>query len=1215
VRTLVDLLLERATHRGEQLAYAFLENGADEAGRLTYAALDRQARAIAAHLQALDAAGERALLLYPAGLQLLAGLFGCLYAGVIAIPAPPPEASRLKRSGPRLRAIADDAQASLVLTTRGLVDEADRPLCERRPLRWLETDRIDPELADHWREPGVSDSHLAYLQYTSGSTSTPKGVMISHRNLLAHLSHLQQECQYTPDSVTVTWMPYFHDYGLVEGLLEPLYNATPCYVMSPVAFIKRPFHWLRAICRYRGTHSQAPNFAYDHCVRRVTPEQRAQLDLRGWRAAGNAAEPINPRVMAAFQETFGPCGFAWRTFSPAYGLAEATLLVSSTPQQEEPVVKRLQAAALEANRVALANGEGGLVREVVGCGRVFAATPVAIAQPETLTRCAPGEVGEIWVGGPAVAEGYWQRPEETERTFRARLRDTGEGPFLRTGDLGFVEDGQLFITGRLKDVIIIRGTNHYPQDVEWTVQGAHPALRPENGAAFSVMVDGEEKLVVVQEVEREHVPNLNVAEVVQAIRQAVAEGHELDVHSVQLLRRGSLPKTSSGKIQRSACRAAFGHDNPDVLAAWTAPTPAAARPVAASVPLARSEQKPASGTRAATGEPANGTPAVAGAAAEVSRRRGDDLIGWLREYAADRINSRLMDERRCIPPYILLDFGNRGLLGMQVAETYGGLALRYADFFRVLEQLAAIDLTLGAVVFLNNSNGIRPIQHFATPALRDELLPLLARGRELASFALTEPGAGSNLGGLACVARPAGEAGWRLRGVKRWNASSWAGVVSVFARLAEPDGRPGAVTGFAVRQGSPGLRVGPEALTVGLRGSVQNALYLHDVPVGPANLLGELRKGMVVAEDALLVGRLCTAAVCLGGLKRCAQLMVRYAGRRLIATGRLLDNPVTLAKLSDLTAMIAATESLLGGAAALLDAGESLPQELAMAAKVTATEQLSWATGELLQLLGGRGYMENNIGAQLWRDARALTVGEGPNESLTLFLGRSATDADMVGRLLRERFDAGPLAGRLHDAAQQIRARCLGPGAPFPERPAALAWAHTLAGKAAADAFLVAAVEAAARRQPGRHLSRVAEWARLRFEATLDRALRGELLEPVLLTAPETADLVLGYAGTIGDVEQTLPGEEDALDPLLRRAPAAADGPAEALPGAVAVTGDLPAANTEPAPPPAAPPARTPASAKRDLLERVLRERLGRSGGKRPGPATTTTSDPQETCS
>jgi acyl-CoA synthetase (AMP-forming)/AMP-acid ligase II len=574
METLVDLLRERAVGQGDRLAFVFLEDGSFETQRITYAELDERARAVAARLEESAAAGERALLIYPAGLDFLIGFFGCLYAGLIGIPTPPPEASRLKRTKPRLESIARDARASWVLTTapiRALLEQQSGPSLFGTKSCWLTTDEIDPGAADAWRAPRLSGESLAYLQYTSGSTAEPKGVMIDHRSLLFYVAQLQQVCRYTPESITVSWLPNFHDYGLIQALLEPLYSATPSYLMSPFAFVKRPVAWLRAITRYRGTHSQAPNFAYDLCARRISQEHCEGLDLASWRAAGNAAELINPKVLDAFCARFGPYGFRRSAFCPGYGLAESILIISNSPEGEDPVVVHFQADALEEHRIVAAGQGPGPDRAVVGCGRILPTTRMVIVDPDTRRRCAADEVGEIWIDDPAVTQGYWGRPEETRRTFQATLADTGEGPFLRTGDLGFLQGDEVFIVGRIKDLIIIRGMNHHPQDIEWTVQAAHPALRPENGAAFSVLIAGEEKLVIAQEVEVEGGSDLRIEEIARIIRGEVANAHDLNVFALLLLRRGSLPKTASGKLQRQACRWFFTHGGPQVLAWWVAP--------------------------------------------------------------------------------------------------------------------------------------------------------------------------------------------------------------------------------------------------------------------------------------------------------------------------------------------------------------------------------------------------------------------------------------------------------------------------------------------------------------------------------------------------------------------------------------------------------------------------------------------------------------------
>ncbi|WP_333299216.1 AMP-binding protein [Microcoleus sp. AT13-A6] len=565
--TLYSLLRDRASRNPDQTAYTLLEDGENEIAGLTYRQLDEKARAIAAYLQSQLSVGERVLLVYPQGLESIVAFFGCLYAGAVAIPAPAPEAARLKRILPRLEAIASDAKASLILTTASLLShrETARETSKLVALPWTATEKIPSQLAAQWQQPEINGDTLAYLQYTSGSTSTPKGVMLDHNNLMCHLAELQQACGYDSNSITVTWMPYFHDYGLVEGILAPLYNGTPCYLMSPMAFIKQPLRWLKAISHYRATHSQAPNFAYAYCLKRITSEERATLDLSSWQAAGNAAEPINPEVMEQFCQTFESCGFRQSAFAPAYGLAEATLMVTTSRKTDDLVFCTVSASELAQNRIV----ETPTGQRLAGSGRLLGNTVVAIVHPETLTGCASDEVGEIWVSSAGVARGYWQRPDATQETFRAYLAETGEGPFLRTGDLGFIQDGELFVTGRLKDLIIIRGENYYPQDIEWVVEKSHEALRPNYRAGFSIEVDGVEQLVIVFEVERQKSKNLNVDEVVSAIRNAVAEHYELPVYAVVLLKRGSIPKTSSGKIQRQACRKAFLDGSLNSIAVWT----------------------------------------------------------------------------------------------------------------------------------------------------------------------------------------------------------------------------------------------------------------------------------------------------------------------------------------------------------------------------------------------------------------------------------------------------------------------------------------------------------------------------------------------------------------------------------------------------------------------------------------------------------------------
>jgi acyl-CoA synthetase (AMP-forming)/AMP-acid ligase II len=555
--TLVELLRYRASNQPERIAYIFLRDGETEEARLTYGELDQNARAIAAHLQSLDAQGERGLLLYPPGLEFISAFFGCLYAGVVAIPAYPP---RRNQNLFRLQAIIADSQAQFTFTNAALFSSLENQLTkdpELAAMKWVVTDEIDHRLSEDWQEPTLEKNSLAFLQYTSGSTGTPKGVMVSHYNLLINSADLDRGWGHDQDSVMVTWLPTFHDMGLIYGVIQPLYKGFLCYMISPASFMERPLRWLQAISDKKATHSAAPNFAYDLCVRKIPPEKRASLDLSRWRMALNGAEPVRAEVLEKFAEAFQVSGFKATALCPGYGLAEATLKVTAVAYNSPPYFYRVQANALEKNQIIAATETDTNVQTLVGCGWTTIDTKIVIVDPETLKPCLPEIVGEIWVSGATIAQGYWGKPQETQETFQAYLADTGAGPFLRTGDLGFIKDGELFVTGRLKEVILIRGRNNYPQDIELTVQNSHPALRPSCGAAFTVEVKEEERLVVVQEVERTWLRKIDTDEVKRAIRKAVVQEYDLQVYAIALIRTGSLPKTSSGKIQRRSCRAKF----------------------------------------------------------------------------------------------------------------------------------------------------------------------------------------------------------------------------------------------------------------------------------------------------------------------------------------------------------------------------------------------------------------------------------------------------------------------------------------------------------------------------------------------------------------------------------------------------------------------------------------------------------------------------------
>jgi len=554
-QSLVELARYRAAQMPDARAYLFLRDGEVEAESLTYRALDEQARAIAARLQRRFRQGDRLLLSYPPGLDFITAFFGCLYAGIVSVPVyPPSNAGDL----PRFAKVASDAGAVGLCTTRAGV-EAMRTLIRDEELlrRCLPTDEETETAAEPWDEYRPEPQALAFLQYTSGSTGAPKGVMVSHGNLLHNHRLIQRACGYGEHTVGVSWLPLYHDMGLIGHVLQPLYLGILSVLMSPGAFVVKPVRWLRAITRYAATASGGPNFAYDLCLRRVTDEQMEGLDLRSWQVAFNGSEMVRGDTLARFAQKFAACGFRREAFYPCYGMAEATLFVTGGARIPFPGVKSVDREALRHHRVcAPASAEHKNALDIVGCGRAVE-QEVLVVDPETGHACAADRIGEIWVKGPSVARGYWNNADDTQAIFQARLANSGDGPYLRTGDLGFLHDGELFVTGRLKDLIIVRGRNYYPHDIEATVQSSHPALDSGLGAAFAIDADGEERVVVAHEVSRHAKNQWTPGEVVSAARKAVLAQIGLPLHDVVVLKHGRLPRTSSGKIRRRATRQAY----------------------------------------------------------------------------------------------------------------------------------------------------------------------------------------------------------------------------------------------------------------------------------------------------------------------------------------------------------------------------------------------------------------------------------------------------------------------------------------------------------------------------------------------------------------------------------------------------------------------------------------------------------------------------------
>jgi acyl-CoA synthetase (AMP-forming)/AMP-acid ligase II len=549
--TLVELLRLRAEREAGYVPLRFVDAAGEEIETRDHRMLDREARAIACALAEFAVEGRPVLLLHPPGLAFVSAFLGCVYAGAIGTPLAPPLAAP-EGDAERLRALVRRAEPACVLTSRALAGplEALRlSLPELRDLPWLISDAVDSSCADSWRPPHVGPHAAALLQFTSGSTGTPRGVVVTHANLLANQRAARKLVGMSESSRMVSWLPHFHDMGLIGGILNPLIIGHPTVLLSPLDFIRRPLSWLTAVSRHRATISPAPNFAYELCVRRAREGLAgAELDLSSWETAVCGSEPIRAETAERFVETFAPYGFRPDAFLPCYGLAENTLIVSGGPTR--PVrIERCDAAALERGEVRI--GESGRVRRLVSCGRPARAENVVVVDPDSRRALSPGLVGELWLRGDSVASGYWREPRETLESFGAHLAD-GEGPFLRTGDLGFLDGGDVFVAGRKKELLVIRGRNHLPHDIEQTVERSHAAFRPGRGAAFTVYEDGDERLVVVHEVEMARVGTKSELEA--AARREVLHAHGLRLHRLVCIAPRALPRTSSGKTRRREAR-------------------------------------------------------------------------------------------------------------------------------------------------------------------------------------------------------------------------------------------------------------------------------------------------------------------------------------------------------------------------------------------------------------------------------------------------------------------------------------------------------------------------------------------------------------------------------------------------------------------------------------------------------------------------------------
>jgi acyl-CoA synthetase (AMP-forming)/AMP-acid ligase II/alkylation response protein AidB-like acyl-CoA dehydrogenase/acyl carrier protein len=964
------MLWDRAEKIPDSPSFTYLRQGELPEETLTFSQLAEQSQMIACALQDFAQAGDRVLILAPPGLAYIAAFFACSEAGLIATPAYPPRDGKHHN---RLDLIVASARPSVVLTTaeaESTVQKWQQGSTLAAMLPIIVVDQLSERSAPR-RALTNAHNEIAFLQYTSGSTSAPKGVMVTNANIFANIDQISTAFGGGHGTRGLTWLPPYHDMGLIGCILYPVARGYHVFVAPPSAIIQRPLRWLKAVSDLKIEHTGGPDFAYDLCARRITDDDLESLDLSSWKLAFNGAEPVKWQTLRRFAERFSKAGFSPAALRPCYGLAEATLAVSAAGwgenlnQVDEPLRGDCE----------------------VSCGKPLL-QDVRIVDLATGKECAEGEEGEIWVSGPNVALGYWENPESSAEIFGAELRGLPE-KYLKTGDLGRLIDGSLRVTGRIKEMLIVRGVNYHPHDLEEIAIALDARCQAHGGAVFQIEPTGE--VVFVQEVSRDALRTGCLDKLASSIANAVLDSTGLALDEVAIVPPGQIPRTSSGKLQRLQLRNLWGAAEVDIRGTWSR------------------QRKAKMNDDTASKEVGVTTPWAL------------ETADWIDDFCEKRVNFSLMDERRTLQPHVILEFGRRGLLGLTAPVGYGGSGSSVTDILYLLRRLGSIDPTLALFTGLTNILGVYPIARHGNARLREQTLPLVASGRMLAAFALTEPAAGSNPLALVGKAQPDGDGSWSLHGTKWYSGvAAWSGVITTFFRDTDPSGGA-AVHAFCLPSDRPGIRQGGEAMTMGMRAMIQNAVHFDKVRADKDDLLGSAGQGLSIAQDAMGFGRLAIAAASIGAIEKSLDVAATYASHRRISTGLLVQNPNTRAVFWRMTLAINSLNQLVFGLAKLIDKGETIAPEILAITKVISSEEACAAVDSAVQVLGGRGYLESEILARFLRDVRVLRIFEGPSEALCAFIGAAvmASQTELL-RLFRQVFKADAVAQRWQAALEEL---------------------------------------------------------------------------------------------------------------------------------------------------------------------------------------------------
>lgn len=993
---LIDFLMKRSIQYPHKIAFCDVDIDLQETP-LTYSEFLFQVKEYAQILKnERIKKGDRCLLIFNQGIEFIIAFLGCQWIGAIPVPLNIPGRSK---SLDKWENIAKECLPEAIITGKKSASRLFQSLSKSKLLNKIQVIEVEIIASDKTESSFTDQPDIhptAFLQYTSGSTGNPKGVVVTQDSLIKNSRESKKNMNATPESVFVSWLPFYHDMGLILFIVQTIYNGNSLYLIKPEDFMSRPLNWMYALSKWKGTHTGGPNFAYQLVADKLVQlhdelkntNRKSEISLKALKMCASGAEPIRFKTICDFQNAISLFGAHDHVISPGYGLAEATLTVALNKEGEKVKWLKVDKEALKKNTVILQeNGYMETGRDfdenensvyLVGNGQVIdnhGVDIIAISElektwPDSISELNildPYSIGELWYSGPSVTNGYYENEQATSESY---FHSKSDGLiYLRTGDLAFKdEDGQIYIVGRIKDLIIIRGLNYYPQDIERTACYSHDDLRIDGAAAFAMNKDGNECCCLVQELTRSAVLSPKFDEYAKAIRNAVLQEHGITIENILFVAPMHVPRTTSGKIQRRLAK------RTTELNEW--------ENILHTSSLGRTPPKK---------ETHFSQPAL-------QDNLFKNIIQELQHFLQTRVDSYTIDERRSIPPYIMTEFSRMGLMGLLIPQENGGLGCSLSQTRMVIEIISSADLTLGLFVSLHNLLGLHPIAKFAKEDISNKVVRELAVGKGTASFALSEPGAGSNPNaGKTFAQKHNGH--WILNGEKCWvGSSSWASYLTIIAHTQDENGKYLGQSAFLVPQGIQGLHHIEECMTMGMRGTIQGHFTLNNVQIPDSHVLGEIGKGAEVLHEVVSMGRIGINSMCIGILKTVLSRTKRWAENRKVNSGYLIDQPVVLKQLNELLWVLEIIETYQSKLVQWKDEGLLLPDMLVSAGKIFSTEETWKGVDFLMQITAARGYSEHNGIAQLFRDARVLRIFEGPSESLIADLG-GRTDENIMETL------------------------------------------------------------------------------------------------------------------------------------------------------------------------------------------------------------------------